>query len=143
MTRFVVGLVAAIAAGAWVGFLSEWVSSSGGWDEQMHLGATAARSAAWFTAAFLVADAVRRRAGFGASLAVPTTCMLGAALFGSIAYMDDGRVEMEPGRVILLTVFSLPIMAGVVAIWMALGRLGRWLATSDLPGSPPRSLADR
>jgi hypothetical protein len=106
MTRFLGALVAALVAGACLGLFSDWVSSSGGWDE-MHLGASAARSAAWFVAAFLVAAAVRRRGGFGAIFAVPTTCMLGAALFGSIGYMDDGWVEVEPGRVLLFAVFTL------------------------------------
>jgi hypothetical protein len=110
-----IGLVAAAAAGACLGLTAEWISSSGGWDE-MHLGATAARGAAWFAAAFQVADAVRRAAGFGAIFAVPTTCLLGAALFGSIGYMDDGRFEVQPVRVIMFTVFGLPVMASVFAV---------------------------
>ena len=116
MNRLLVGLVAAVAAGTCLGVTVDWIASSGGWDE-MHLGAEALRGGAWFAAAFLVAEAVRRRAGFGAIFVVPTTCMLGAALFGSIGYMDDGQwVGVEPARVFLLTVLSLPVMASVFAI---------------------------
>jgi hypothetical protein len=56
MNRFLAGLVAAVAAGACLGLTSDWVSSSGGWDE-MHLGA---RGAAWFAAAADLPGSPRR-----------------------------------------------------------------------------------
>jgi hypothetical protein len=118
----VVGLVAAAAAGACLGVTADWISSSGGWDE-MHLGPSAIHGAAWFVAAFVVAEVVRRCAGFNAVFAVPTTCLLGAVLFGSIGYMDDARFEVEPVRVIMFTVVSIPLMAGAVAIGYGLLKL--------------------
>jgi hypothetical protein len=126
----IIGLFAAMVTGACLGLTADWISSSGGWDE-MHLEAEALRGGLWFAAAFLVAEAVRRRAGFNAMFTVPTTCLLGAALFGSIGYMDDGRFEVAPGRVIMFTVLSVPAMMGVVAIASLAERATRWRTDSS------------
>ena len=114
MRPVIVGLVAAAVAGACLGFTAEWLASIGDWDrEEIHSGTEAARGAAWFVTAFVVAEVVRRRAGLNAFFAVPTTCTLGATLFVTTAYTDDGQwVGMQPGAVFLFTTVSLPVMVG-------------------------------
>jgi len=124
MTRPLAGLVAALLAGAWIGFIVEWSSESGGWHgtQEMHLAAAAAWAAGYVTFACCLVEAALWRRPEGWLVRLVATSLVGAALF---------------------VVQLLLIMGVVVAITAGLPRLGRWLVSPDLPGAPGRSIAER
>ena len=147
MMRALIGLSAAIAAGAWLGLLSAFTAlpSEDGLDK-LHLGAPAARAMLSFVAAYAVCEVLRRRFGARWPLLVPLTCFLGSALFGWIRYMESPPgvgawgLDIVPLGAMLLTIWTVPVMAGVVVIGHGVVRLWSWLRREDVPSAPVRSM---
>jgi len=91
MLRVVAGLVAAAAAGAWIGTTSEWLSESGGWfgTQEMHLAAEGARGALAFAGAFGLGLAWRRGRLAGWLSPLNVAPFVGAALFVGIEFVPE------------------------------------------------------
>ena len=108
MLRIVAGLIAAAAAGVWIGTTTEWLSESGGWFEtqELHFVAASARGALAFVGAFGVCLAWRGRRLAGWLSPFNVAPFLGAALFvavdyvpNTVAYYRQFAADLPPGYV--------------------------------------------
>ena len=141
-----IGLVGAIAAGAWLGLSNGLLNALPAIlpsdDAEVHLNAMVARdmlspvlpAVLSFATAYAAAELLRRRFGARWPLIVPVTCFTGSAVFACIRYMasphtgpSGSSFDVVTMRAMLLTIYTVPVMAAAVALGHGAVRLTFWL----------------
>jgi hypothetical protein len=112
--RLVVGLVAAIVAGAWLGVAYEWYLNDVPQERQST--AAAARGALWFAVAFGLCEVARRLLRRGWLFIVPVTVLVGAIIYDGATLAWSGGLVFVLVRIVAYCFVSVPAMAAVVTL---------------------------